>query len=296
MGSQERLAKKYPLGLPLGRSGNPVRDTRDVLRYIWTHPSNSGRRLRTIARALRYQMRARLFHKPTIEPIGERSRFIAYPETGLAGLVYANPFEWREIGLWRRTLKPGDLFIDIGANIGSYTLWAIELGATVIAIEPSPRSATMLRENLSLNGYTAEVIEAAIADFSGSARMTSDKGALNHLVLGDGADAGVTDRVEVRTLDEVLGDRVAAGVKVDVEGAEPLVVRGAIRAFTEHRIKLIQFEWNPYSKIRFGEERRETAAFLESLGYEFFRPGDHGGIIPLQTPGPAWDVFARPRG
>jgi len=286
-------SKKYPLGVPLGRSGNGLRDTGAVVRYVWLHPSNRHRRLRMLARVFRYQARARLLHKPTIIPIGDRSRFIAHPSSGTSGLVYANPLEWREIELWRRTLKPGDLFVDVGANVGSYTLWAIEFGASVVSVEPDPNSARMLRENLALNGYTAEVIEAAIGEAPGTAHITTDKGPMNHLV---GEPGPGTREITVTTLDEILGDRVAAGIKVDVEGAEPLVVRGAIKALTQHRIKLIQFEWNPYSKTRFGEERQQTAAFVESLGYEFFRPGDSGEDIPLKTPGPTWDVFARPIG
>jgi hypothetical protein len=125
--------------------------------------------------------------------------------------------------------------------------------------------------------------------------MTVGHGVLNHLILDRDQAPPNARSVEVRTLDQVLGDRVAAGVKVDVEGAEPLVVRGATRALTEHRIKLIQFEWNASAEALLGEERRQTAGFLESLGYEFFRPGDAGEVIPLRTPGATWDVFARPR-
>jgi len=97
-------------------------------------------------------------------------------------------------------------------------------------------------------------------------------------------------------LDELLGDRIAAGVKVDVEGFESFVLRGAKRALAEQRIQLIQMEWNTSCVQASGEQREVTAEFLESFGYEFFMPGDGGEEIPLRTPGPTWDVFARPAG
>ena len=54
---------------------------------------------------------------------------------------------------WRRVLRPGDLFLDVGANVGSYTIWAGELGADVIALEPAPDTYALLLENIDLNGY-----------------------------------------------------------------------------------------------------------------------------------------------
>jgi FkbM family methyltransferase len=274
------------------RSDSPTRDGLAIIGYIWQHPSNRHRRFRTIATALRYQLRGRLLKKPTIVKIGARSRFVAHPQHGMSGLVYANPLEWREIGVWKKTLKQGDLFVDAGAHVGSYTIWAIELGASVVAIEPDPDAVAMLRENLALNGYSADVRQAAVADRPGTAHFTAGGGVLNHLIPPGEPVPADARPVDVVTLDDVIGDRVVAGVKVDVEGAESLVIRGAMRALRERRIKLIQFEWN--SATLFGESREETAAFLESLGYEFFRPGDEGEEIPLKTPGPMWDVFARP--
>jgi FkbM family methyltransferase len=271
------------------RSNNPFRDVSDIVRFVWAHPSNKGRRAAVLARALRYQLAGRVLKRPTIVPIGERSRFVAYPSIGVSGLVYANPLEWREIAVWRRELRAGDLFVDVGANVGSYTLWACELGAQVVAIEPDPEFARMLRENLALNGFGAQVIEAALADRAGTARITTGGGVTNHLVL-DATIAG-TREVPVRTLDEIVGDRVAAGVKIDVEGAEALVLRGAQRALSEGRIRLLQMEWNSLTLT--GETREETAAFLEGFGYRFFLPGDAGEEIPRATPGPTIDVFAR---
>jgi FkbM family methyltransferase len=60
---------------------------------------------------------------------------------------------------WRRILKPGDLFVDVGANVGAYTLWAIDCEARVIAVEPNAETAERLRRNIALNSFEVEVAE-----------------------------------------------------------------------------------------------------------------------------------------
>ena len=264
-----------------------------AVRFIWTHPANRGKRARKLLEALAFQARGRLLGKPTIAHIGTRSRIVVHPGHGQAGLLYANPTEVPEIAVWRRTLKPGDLFVDVGANVGAYTIWAIELGADVIAIEPNAWAVGRLEENLALNGYRADVRRAALSDAPGTVRFTRDLGVLNHIVRGDSAH--VTEEVPATTLDQVLGDRIAAGVKIDVEGAELLVLRGAERALRERRIGLIQLEWLGSAERTSGEGRDAVADLLETLGYSLWTPADDGTLSPAAHTGPQQpDLFAKP--
>lgn len=271
------------------RRGNPLFEIKTALAFIWRHPANRGKRLRKIAEALAFQFRGRVLHRPTVARIGERSRIIVSPGEGQAGLVYANPVEWPEMACWRRYLGEGDLFVDVGANVGSYTLWAIELGCRVIAVEPDDAARAALQRNLGLNGYTAEVVAAALSDRAGRVPFTQGLGVLNRI---DAAGAASSRDVEARTLDDILGDRTAAGVKVDVEGAELLVLRGATRALSEGRIALMQLEWNPSSDLYFSHGRGEVVELLRRYGYETFRPDAEGMLSPIEAGGPGIDVFA----
>ena len=82
-------------------------------------------------------------------------------------------------------LHAGDLFLDVGANVGSYTIWAGERGADVIALEPAPDTYALLLENIELNGYGAEAIQAAAGVTCGTARFTSGLDCVNRLDPGE---------------------------------------------------------------------------------------------------------------
>jgi len=260
-----------------------------VVRYVWAHPSNSGKRVRALLRAARYQARARLLRRRAVARLGERSWLWVDPHRTAASMVlYANPPDLPEMLAWRRALRDGGLFIDVGANVGTYTIWAAEQGAEVIAVEPAADTFGLLKENIALNGYPVTAVRAAAGDHCGSARFTAGLDAGNSLAP-DGPV--VTDLV---TVDSLIGDRRVTGMKVDVEGFEIDVLRGAARALADRRIGLIQIEWNQASTFAVGTDRRPIAELLAGYGYRLFRPDATGRLAPVTDPCFGADVFASP--
>jgi FkbM family methyltransferase len=207
--------------------------------------------------------------------------------TGASKVVYANPPD-PEMLVWRQVLRPGDLFIDVGANIGSYAIWAADLGAEVIALEPADDTFELLRENLELNGYPIQAIHAAAGASSGYARFATGGDTTNRI------DPTGESEARIVTIDSVIKAREAAGMKIDVEGFEFEVLKGCERALSEHRINLIQLEWNRASESALGVDRRPLAALLAAHGYKLFRPDRSGALVPLTDLGFGPDVFARP--
>jgi hypothetical protein len=95
------------------------------------------------------------------------------------------------------------------------------------------------------------------------------------------------------TLDQVIGEREVAGVKIDTEGSERLVLEGAARALADKRIKLLQLEWNYASMKVLGETREPVAAALASAGYTLMRPNAKGELVrPVRDLSFGKDVFA----
>ncbi|HUF96499.1 MAG TPA: FkbM family methyltransferase [Ilumatobacter sp.] len=189
--------------------------------------------------------------------------------------------------VWTRRLRAGELFVDVGANAGLYTVLACEAGCDVISIEPLPDMLVQLRRNLELNSYEAKVVEAVLGDREGDATIGGVDSQRSHLGTG-------SLTVRMTTLDEVVGDRDLHGLKVDVEGAERLVVEGGSALFSSQRVKAVQLEWNDRSEANFAESREQLAHLLDRHGYELFRPDENGDLQPTE-PTVGSDVFALPR-
>jgi FkbM family methyltransferase len=167
----------------------------------------------------------------------------------------------------------------------------------VIACEPDPHNYERLLEHLKINGYSARALNVAVADKPGTFRFTQGLDSYNHLVL-DGATGGEIE-VEAVTLDSILGDRHAKGVKIDVEGAERLVLAGACRALAEQRIDVMQFEWAGW-QIEGSQagDLQSPIDLLRNAGYSLHRAGRDGNLTLLDDHvepvdrTPAKDIFA----
>jgi FkbM family methyltransferase len=264
-----------------------ITDARSVVKFVWGHPANEHKKTRALLRAARFQMRGRILGRRTLARLGDRSHMWAYlHRTGASKVVYGNPPDYPEMLVWRRVLRPGQLFLDVGANVGSYTIWAAELGADVVALEPAEDTFALLMDNIALNGYPVDAIQAAAGAASGTARFTKGRDSVNRL------DPRGTVQTRVVTIDSLIGDRRVAGMKVDVEGFEIDVLRGCERALSEHRIELIQLEWNGTSLEAVGGDRQPVADLLAGHGYSLFRPDDSGHLVPLRDVSFGPDVFA----
>jgi FkbM family methyltransferase len=142
-------------------------------------------------------------------------------------------------------LRPGDCFVDAGANIGFYSVMAaskVGLGGRVIAVEMMPDTAAILRKHARLNGASQiEVVETALLDRAGG-HVTA------HVIDGkfgqasiSGSGIGRAVNVEASTIDDVLRNvPVIRLLKMDLEGAEELALRGAQESL--ERIGAVIFE------------------------------------------------------
>lgn len=165
-------------------------------------------------------------------------------------------------------LGPGDIFVDVGANIGVYASWGAKLvgsTGTVLALEPVSRTRVWLEQICAENGLShVQVIPQAAGEEEGSAWMQTTAGASGlsrvALVPENGHEVPVT------TLDRLLGSRVPALIKIDVEGHELSVLRGARRTLEGARFPVV-FEAPDFGR---GSGTNDCVRLLESTGYDVF--------------------------
>lgn len=168
-------------------------------------------------------------------------------------------------------VREGDTFFDVGANIGTVTLpVAATRRAECLAFEPEPRNAARLAENVDLNGLpNVTVIEAALWSAPGTVGLLAGgpAGTGTHSVVERGGD-GVTP-VPATTIDELSGrgSRPPDVVKLDVEGAELEVLRGAAATLAAGAIRELFVETHAHALAERGVSEEGVAGFLAELGY-----------------------------
>jgi FkbM family methyltransferase len=238
---------------------------------VWSSPTVKGRRGRCVFRFWAWQCRRRLSPRAIhlMFPQGWTLELPTWSE--LAGITAATgmhePAEQLFVFAY---LRPGDIMIDVGANVGIYTIAAGFLGARVAAFEPSSGAQQVLRRNIVLNRLeeSVRVFPMALGDTIGSMSFTTDLDVGNHL-LADPTGSATEETVEVRSLDSVVNDEVewferATGtlLKVDVEGHDAEVLRGARRAIANYRPVVLVETWDGGTEVR---------AFLAELDYRVYR-------------------------
>ncbi|WP_162244515.1 FkbM family methyltransferase [Marmoricola sp. Leaf446] len=200
--------------------------------------------------------------------------------------AYARQPDYAEWQVWKRFLSVGDVFVDVGSNIGTYSVLAAEVGAYVISVEPDPVNVSRLRHNLELNNYQSEIWECALTARKTTLSFSEELDSMNHIVMAGQGRAVLGER-----FDDRIAGRHVRGMKVDVEGAERQVVIGALEALRGRRIDLLQLEWNECAQTNFGESRAELKAVLDEVGYELYRPTRAGKLVPTGSE-EGTDVFA----
>ena len=207
-------------------------------------------------------------------------------------VVFARLPDWPAMAIWSEWLRDGDTFVDVGANVGLYTLLAADRGCRVLAVEPAPDMAMRLRHHIALNGSADVVVEeCALMDKPGRVRMVGPDANRRSAQPGLGEGS-----VEARTLDELLANVSIRGMKIDVEGNERLVLEGSTAALESGRVELIQLEWNSTSLAALDEDRRPLAELLRAAGFTLFQVEDFQLVGPLDEPTFGGDVFAARRG
>jgi FkbM family methyltransferase len=166
-------------------------------------------------------------------------------------------------------IKRGDVVIDVGAHVGTSSIPFAQAGARVIAFEPVAATFELLERNVARNEADVTCVNALVSDAPVSMRATQDAGNTQATYFEPGES-----ELPTVVLDD-YHDGPLALLKVDVEGMELSVLRGAQRLLRDHR-PIVVFEVNRRHLRRVGTRTAELDAFFRERGYHLFLEAGDG--------------------
>jgi FkbM family methyltransferase len=198
-------------------------------------------------------------------------------------LLMHGEWEPEETALVQRLLKPGDVFADVGANIGYYTLLAVRLGASqVYAFEPQASNYELLSKNVIINWMTSVVRCEKLAAFSHSTEVeffarknypgNSSIGVSPPEQLAKWFDTAERTTLRAVSLDDYFSDKPGRVnlLKVDVEGAEPAAFEGMRLLLSRNRDIQILCEWSPDQMATARQDPEKLVQLWREMGLRAF--------------------------
>jgi FkbM family methyltransferase len=240
-----------------------------TIQFLFKHPLTKDRPIPTLWRFGTWQLHSRLFSTPKVVPwIGDTKLWIKRGWTGVTGNYYTGLHEFEDMAFLLHVLRPGDVFVDAGANMGTYTVLASGVcGAYSYSFEPVQATFERLQENIALNHLQKRTtaIQCALGSSTGEIKFTYQQDTTNHVATEQDKDFV---SVPVKRLDEVV-PQTPVLIKIDVEGFETEVIRGATQHLNNPALKAIIIELNG-SGERYGyNEKAIHEQFLE-LGFQAY--------------------------
>jgi FkbM family methyltransferase len=208
-----------------------------------------------------------------------RVRWVLEPECLIQrSIYYCDWYEIHDTKCLLRLVRPDWVFLDIGANIGYYSMLVAraEPRARIYAFEALTESFTALECNRDLNGFTSVHTSClAISDHAGESAFLipppTNRG-IGRLQPSDGSVHELR-RVPTATVDQFVHEQQLSHVscmKIDVEGAEELVLSGAADTIRRWR-PILMIELNPSALAEFGVTAESLVRRLRSFGYGIYR-------------------------
>ncbi len=228
--------------------------------------------------------------RPTVIPTKEGFKLMVVPRDRGVGfpLWIGHEYEPQTSKIFKNFISSGDIVMDIGANIGYFTLLAARLVGQygkVLAFEPVPYFLELICSSARLNNLTnITAFQMALSDTPGEGHIFLDK---KNLGLASPVSNNVIDlseslQVKYTTIDIFCEENGIKPnfVKIDVQGYELKVLRGAIKLLQRGNAKLY-FEFWPRGINNAGDMPEEIFYLLEATGYKVFKVNNDGGFSPV---------------
>ncbi len=220
-----------------------------------------------------------------VRSLGGGVRLRLYGDSKLCEMLYFDQFEPETRRFLDAYLRPGDVFLDIGANVGLYTIAASRIvgsSGEVHAFEPCSQTFSRLEENVQLNGLrSVSCHRLALSDSNAEAQLSIAKDgfdAWNSLGKPYMGEPGGQETVQTMTLDSFVKEHALAGritaMKIDVEGWENQVLIGAEQLLAAANAPVLCVEFTEEAAQLAGSSCAALYRTLERLGFQLFTVGD----------------------
>jgi FkbM family methyltransferase len=238
-----------------------------ILKFILNHPLNKEAKFKSLVRFLKWQINVRINPYPIIFSYAEKSKFIIRKGlTGATGNLYCGLHEFEDMAFVLHFLRDSDLFVDIGANVGSYTILAgNEIEAQTISVEPIPSTYNILIDNVNLNNIRNNVdcLNLGLGSTKGTLKFTKSEDTMNHVARDSEQD---TIQVSVQKFDDTISIDKICMIKIDVEGFESEVLKGMDNALQNSSLKALIIELNGSGK-KYGFDDNSIHNLLLERGF-----------------------------
>jgi len=204
---------------------------------------------------------------------------------------YFDDFEYQSFDLAMKFLKEGMIILDIGANIGLYTLLFCKktgLSGKVFAFEPAPEAFFRLKQNVKLNNFkNCKLFNSGISNEAGMSKFyVCEDDAFNSLGNKPMAPILKTIDIPVTTVDEFCQKENIAKVdliKIDTEGADYLVLKGADGLLTSENSPIVMCEYNRNMDGGYSFKVIDMYNYLTETGYEIYEVNEKGTLIKFDV-------------
>jgi FkbM family methyltransferase len=205
----------------------------------------------------------------------DRLLFLNYDSFQCMWLMYNYIVDWEEFKLISQYIKTNDHLADVGANMGFYSVWMSKFVSTlgkIHSFEPDQDNYRRLIKNVELNNLQNIVLpnNIAVSDYDGKLKFTVGLDGENHIALNSKQDTIQVDSLSLDAYAKQHHISHFAYVKIDVEGFEYNVLRGADQLLTGKRIHIIQLEINQ-SVMNSGIDINDLLNLLEKYDYTICR-------------------------
>jgi FkbM family methyltransferase len=198
----------------------------ELLQFILAHPLTKHSPVRALARVAMWQIRSRIQSEAVIPWVGDQKLIVKRGMTGATGNIYVGLHEFVDMMFVLHFLRRGDLFLDIGANVGTYTVLASGVcKAETWAFEPDRSAAHALKRNIEVNKLQTLVVvhEVVLGGCEGEVAFTIGEDTKNRVTR----TGGRSQILRQKPLDSIIGGHKPILAKLDVEGYEEEVLFGA---------------------------------------------------------------------